>query len=142
MAIFPEALRLRRLIFSLPAELYDHICRFAFAFEKNAIIKIEKTYKPPNILQVNSRLRRNLLKLFYRTQFFEFHDTELVLKWLSSLRREDQDLLQACSVKLCIPKCPDESDMRSRAIALRTGLSDGLEARGQSFDNVLEVLCV
>ena len=144
MATRPETLDLRRRIFSLPAELYDHILQFIFAFEKTANIKIDKTYIPPSILQINRTLRRNLLRLFYTTQFFEFQDPQLVLKWLGSLRRKDQDRLQACGVKLCIPKWPEESDhlFKSRAVALRIGLSDGLEARGQSFDNVLEVLSV
>lgn len=86
---------------NLPPELYNIIYDFTFSVSAGEQqVTIDKAYRSPARLQVDSTSRRAFAEPYYKTSTFHVQDTSLVKvrnicrHWLASLRKEHHSLLR------------------------------------------------
>ncbi|KAK1061286.1 hypothetical protein LTR74_011170 [Friedmanniomyces endolithicus] len=83
-------------LLSLPQELRDIIYDLTFTTSSPPIRYINTTYKPPDLLQVNTTSRQLFAQSYYSTTIlFECADSKLLGTWFRSLTPRHQDLIRA-----------------------------------------------
>ncbi|KAK4618206.1 hypothetical protein CLAFUW4_12074 [Fulvia fulva] len=101
---------LRGRIQGLPQELYDMIRDFTLTLDtsENGNITINRDYKPPVQLQIDSATRNKIAQEYYANTtftFFKLHDGEaLCIKWLDSLSPEARTSLREVRLEAPQPK--------------------------------------
>ena len=87
-------------VHALPAELFNKIRGLTFntADYQRIHIEIDKSYKPPALLQVDRASRRSHAPPYYGSTFFDFQECSdginLCAKWLSSLLNYHKKILR------------------------------------------------
>lgn len=104
------ALNLIERVQSLPPELYNQIYEFTFSLEALTCgerIRVDKSYKPPSILQVSREQRCELFQAFYEYTIFCFTDDptchnnlEELTFWLKSLPITHRKVLNAANIRI------------------------------------------
>lgn len=77
---------------NLPPELHNEIYKLTFSADFPEPCQIDNNYKPPSVLQVNRKWRRQLAEPFYDNTIFtvsdDIEDLLNLLHWLSRLPKE------------------------------------------------------
>ena len=84
---------LKQHIDQLPDELYHRIHDLVFAVIPGEQ-RIDRSYRPPTILQMSRRLRHDFAQQYYQRSIFRCSELDTCLAWIRSLPREHCAMIQ------------------------------------------------
>ena len=131
-------------LYDLPQELFDRILHFTFTpyTKEEKKPHITKDWKPPSVVQVDRRTRRQFLMQYYNRPFhFDVDDDEgeLCATWLDTMPPEERNLLLHVVLHKIVPGgySTDVDAGRGEVVYMRARIGTKLRNRGIAWREAL-----